>query len=93
MTNAVYKVYDDEWEEIMGEGQIREFAISQVCNCPDDFLEENIYQVEGKDKEKLIEVANKILNTRNFMASDLTANEVSLILTERCFDVEKLNIY
>ena len=93
MTNAVYRVHDDEWEGIMGEGQIREFAISQVCNCPDDFLEENIFMVKGKDKEKLLEVANKILNTRNFFASDLTAKDVELILTERLFDVEKLNIY
>ena len=89
----IYKVYDDEWEEIMGEGQIREFALSQVHNCPDDFLEENINQVEDKDKERLLDVVNRILNNRNFFAHDLTAKEVSLILTERCFDIEKLNIY
>lgn len=89
----IYKVSDDEWEQIMGEGQIREFALSQVQNCSDDFLEENISQVEGNDMKKLIEVANKILNTRNFMPSDLTAKDVELILTERCFDVERLNIY
>lgn len=93
MTKPIYKVYDDEWEQIMGEGQIREFALSQVWNCSDDFLEENINQVEGKDKEKLIEVVNRILNNRNFFAYDLTAKEVGLILTERCFDVEKLNVY
>ena len=92
MTN-VYKVYDDEWEEIMGEGQIREFALSQVRNCSDDFLEENINQVEGKDKEKLLEVVNRILNSRNFFAHYLTIKEASLILTERCYDIEKLNIY
>ena len=89
----IYKVFDDEWEEIMGEGQIREFALSQVQNCPDDFIEENICQVEGKDKTKLVELADKILNTRNFMPSDLTAKDVELILTERCFEVERLNIY
>lgn len=89
----IYRVYDDEWQEIMGEGQIREFALSQVQDCSDDFLEENINQVEGKDKERLIELTHKILNTRNFMAYDLTAKEVGLILTERRFDVEKLNIY
>ena len=88
----VYKIYDDNWEAIMGEGQLREFALSQVHNCPDDFLEENINQVEGKDKEKLLEVVNRIQG-RNFFAYDLTAKEVGLILTERCFDIEKLNVY
>ena len=88
----IYRVYDDEWQEIMGEGQIREFALSQVRNCPDDFLAENINQVEDKDKERLLDVVNRI-NGRNFFAYDLTAREVGLILTERCFDVEKLNIY
>ena len=42
---TIYKVFDDEWEEIMGDTQIREFAISQVCNCPDDFIKENITQI------------------------------------------------
>lgn len=93
MTKPIYKIYDDEWEAIMGERQIKEFALSQVQNCPDDFLEENISQVEGKDKEKLLEVTDRILNSRNFFANDLTAKEVGLILTERCYDVEKLNVY
>ena len=89
----VYKVSDDEFEEIMGEGQIREFALSQVQNCPDDFLEENINQVEDKDVKKLVKLADKILTSPNFVASSLTEKEVTLILTERCFDIEKLNIY
>ena len=90
---TIYKVYDDEWEAIMGEGQIREFALSQVQNCPDDFLEENIFIVKGKDKDKLLEVTSRILNNRNFFANNLMGREVELILTERCFEVEKLNVY
>ena len=89
----IYKVSDDDWEAIMGEGQIREFAVSQVQNCSDDFLEENISQVADEDISKLIEVADKILNSENFMASELTYKEVELILTDRCYDIEKLNIY
>ena len=88
-----YKVSDDEWEQIMGEEQIREFALSQVQDYPDYFTKENISQVEGNNKVKLMELANKILNTRNFMPHNLTAKDVELILTERCFDVERLNIY
>ena len=88
----IYKVSNDEWEEIMGEGQIREFALSQVQNYPDDFIEENINQVDNKDKDKLLDVVRRI-EGRNFFAHDLTAKEVGLILTERCFDIEKLNVY
>ena len=29
----------------------------------------------------------------NFNAKDLTMKEVKLILTERCFDIEELNVY
>ena len=88
---GIYKVCDDEWEQVMGETQIREFAISQVHNAPDDFLPENIDMVE--DKERLIELAGKILNSPNLSPNILTMKEVELILTERCFDIEELNIY
>ena len=91
MTNKVYKVYDDELEMVYGETQIREFAISQVFNCPDDFLKENITQVE--DKDRLVKLAEEITNNKNFDTKDLTMKDVRLILTERCFDIEELDIY
>ena len=78
-------------KKIMGETQIREFAISQVHNSSDDFLPENIGVVE--DKERLIKLAEKILNSPNLLPSILTMKEVELILTERCFYIEELNIY
>ena len=91
MTNKVYRVSDDELDEIMGETQIREFAISQVHNCSDDFIAENICMVD--EVNKLVEVAQRILNNPNLLPSSLTMKEVELILTERCFDIEELNIY
>ena len=89
----VYRVYDDEWEQPMGEIQIREFAISQVYNSPDDFLPENINFLNTDEKETLVNLANKILNSPNLIPNTLTMKEVKLILTERCFDIEELNIY
>ena len=89
----VYRVYDDEWEQAMGEVQIREFAISQVYNSPDDFLPENINFLNTDEKEKVVNLANKILNSPNLIPNTLTMEEVKLILTERCFDIEELNIY
>ena len=93
MTNKVYKVYDDELEMVYGETQIREFALSQVWNCPDDFLEGNINQAEGEDKDRLVKLAEEINSNENFDVKNLTMKEVRLILTERCFDIEELNVY
>ena len=93
MTNKVYKVYDDELELVYGETQIREFAVAQVWNCPDDFLEENIFQAEGEDKDRLVKLADEINSNENFDVKNLTMKEVKLILTERCFDIEELDIY
>ena len=93
MTNKVYKVYDDELEMVYGETQIREFAVSQIYNCPDDFLEENMFQTEGEDKDRLVKLAEEINSNENFDVNNLTMKEVRLILTERCFDIEELDIY
>ena len=89
----IFRVYDDEWEQVMGETQIREFAISQVFNSPDDFLPENINFLNTDEKERLVELANKILNNPNLLPSELTMEEVGLILTERCFDTEEVEVY
>ena len=91
MTN-IYKVSDDEWEEIMGEEQIREFAISQVFNSPDDFLKENVefFTDDKETQDRIVKLANKITDEDY---TDLTIEEITLILNNRCFEVEKLNIY
>ena len=93
MTNKVYKVYDDELELVYGETQIREFAVSQVWNCPDDFIKENIFQTEEKDVDRLVKLAERISSNENFDVKDLTMKDVRLILNERCFDIEELDIY
>ena len=87
-----YKVSDDEWESIYGFGQLKEFAISQVYNSPDDFLKENIaYFTDNEEtQDKIVKLANKITK-ENY--TDLTMEEITLILNNRCFDIDEITLY
>ena len=88
----VFKVYDEEWEAIVGEVQLREFAVQQVQCSPDDYIEENIWQAKDEDKPMLLEVVQRIWDNK-VEPKDLTDKEVELILTERSYEIEELNIY
>lgn len=85
----VYRVSDDEWEEIMGDEQIREFAVNQVCDCPDDFLEDNI-KGYYENEQGILDLADRILNKGY---TNLTLEEVNMIFNVRCFEYKELNIH
>ena len=87
----VFKVYDDEWSEIMGRQQLKEFAISQVWNCPDDFIRENLeITVEEKDLDKILKISKEILEQD---CPKLSLKDAKLLLMARCFDVEEVELY
>ena len=87
-----YKVHDDEWETIYGFGQLKEFAISQVYNSPDDFLKENVaYFTDNEEiQDKIVKLANKITEEDY---TDLTMEEITLILNNRSFDIDEITLY
>ena len=85
----IYKVYDEEYSEIMGINQLKEFATGQVLNSADDFIEENLKDYY-KNWEEIINLANKILFEKYEIQ---TIDEVKLIFQVRCFDIEEVTVY
>ena len=86
--SKVYRVFDEEWSEIMGTEQLKDFAVSQICNCPDDFLEDNIkgYYVHEK---AILDLADRVLN-KNY--TDLTLEEVNIVFDIRHFEYEEIHV-
>lgn len=85
----IYKVYDDEWQDIMGIEQLKDFATEQVLNSEDDFLQDNLESHEDNWRE-ILELANKILNERYRIQ---TLEEINLVFQVRFFDIEELEVY
>lgn len=84
----IYRVFDDVWEQVMGEGQVCEFAISQVYNCPDDYLVDNLEGYVDNAKE-ISTIAFNILNLKE----TITFEQAKMLLNARCFDLEEIEVY
>lgn len=103
MKTIIYKVYDDEWSEIMGEGQLKEFAVYQtVMNydyTSDEELHENINTYVEKDKQARIkEILDRLYDKNNTesdedFAKTLTVEEAKDLLKLRYFDVDEIEVY
>ncbi len=90
----IFRVYDDEWEQIMGEGQLKEFVISQVWNCPDDYLKENLeYTLDSTQIDKVLELSDMIQKCDDENYPTLSLDDIKLLLSARCFDLEEIEIY
>lgn len=92
---TVFRVFDDEWEDIMGDTQIREFAIDQLCDKYNDFIEESEIDEEYHDK-KLVDEIKKIYD--NFIndnkdMKDLTMENINSIFNAFYFDYEEIEVY
>lgn len=85
----IYKISDDEWGEVFGEGQLKEFATRQVLNCEDDFLEENIKEYND-NWEKILKLVDKIINDEYVIK---TLEEANLIFQIRIYNVEEIEVY
>ena len=87
----VYKVYDDEYSEIMGTEQLREFAFYQLqeyCNIHEEKeLEEDIECYED-DLRFIIYYCYD----NNILAHELSDIQAIELLKLRNFDVEELNV-
>ncbi len=103
MKTTIYKVYDDEWSEIMGEGQLKEFAIYQiVMNYDSDVDEELIDAVEtyiSEDKQaKVKEILDNLCNEGNKISDEdfaktITIEQAKDLLKLRYFDVDEIEVY
>lgn len=95
-TSNVYKVSDDEWEDIMGSEQLRSFALDQMVEkintSDDEEIEEDIDSyVTDKYKDKVREIFKLFPNNEQVLGQ-LTDELAIEILKLRYFDVEKLHI-
>lgn len=87
----IYKVYDDEWEDLMGDEQIREFAILQLCDKAEDFIAEAQEGYQDEAEGKAIETLyNKVVNEDY---TNLTMDEIELVFRVFDFDYDRVYIY
>lgn len=98
---TVFRVYDDEWEQVMGTMQIRKFAFEQTtcfldCNSDEEVEDE----IEGAITLGKREIARKFIKgvqdgtiTSKNYAKHLNEDDAIEVLKLRYFDVEELNVY
>ena len=88
----VYKVYDTEWEEIMGKGQVIEFMINQILNnfVIDDLndKESDLYCYINKLTKIQKNIIEKIFNNEK-----ITFKQAIEILPIRDFYIKEIEIY
>lgn len=89
-TTKVYKVFDDEWEEIMGDEQIRFFAIDQLHDKAEDFIKEAKEGYQDEEDGKALETLYNKVVSQNY--TKLTLNEIRLIFNAFDFNFEELNV-
>ena len=101
----VFKIYDDEWSQIAGENQLKEFALYQLGMCfpseEDEELQYNIKTFIDEDRQSTItELITEFYsnpNNRLFLntefAHKLSIQEAKELLQLRCFDVEEIEIW
>lgn len=85
----VYKVFDEEFEQLVGEKQLNDFAISQVYNCYDEYLEEYIEEIFVNSAE-ILELTKQIVENK---LEVLTVEQSKTLLHIRGFEVEEIEVY
>lgn len=90
---TVYRVYDDEWEEIMGIGQLTEFALNQLCDKYEDFIDEVETPEDYHDKNlvrRIKELGKKVFEDKN---EDLTISEIETVFEAFYFKYKRVTLY
>ena len=91
----IYKVYDDEWEGIMGSGQLKEFSYYQT----QQFLDTHDEEWERECTEDLSNLSkNALEDIKTGLSEGSFVENVSdgiaiELLALRSFDVEELKVY
>lgn len=84
----VYKVYDDEWEAIMGKGMLIEFAKQRATECE---ILANYDEDEIKNSYK--DTAELIKKIEQGEEVELTFNQAVAILVMANYGVETITLY
>lgn len=88
MVTKVYKVYDSEWEDIMGDEQIREFAINQLLDKAEDYIyEHEMFYGSNGTADRLKELYDKVVGEHY---TNLTMKEIELVFNLFDFQYEEL---
>ena len=95
-STQVFKVFDEEWEEIMGSEQLKKFAIDQILN---NYQYENdedlIYTIEdsvtASNRQEIKNLIKQIFDKKD--ATDLTNEQAIEILKIRNFKVKELDVH
>lgn len=87
-TMTVYKVYDDMWETVMGEGQLIEFATNRMDEDTILFDEDEIDEMECSDRVKNA--------YREYVTNDIKPTDIDTvieIINFATFDVDVMELY
>lgn len=100
---TIFRVYDDEMEEIMGNRQLRKFALYQLKEYCDMLTDEEIKDeieicVSEDKKDRIKEIITDFFNFENKYTEENYATKISVkdaieLLKLRCFHVEELKVY
>ena len=86
----IYRVYDDEWQDIMGIEQLKDFATEQILNTStDEFIKQDL-SLYYDNWFEFVNLANKVLNDNYFIQ---TLEEAILALNFRDFEVEEIEVW
>ena len=87
----VQLVYDEEYKQICGKGQLGEFATEQIFNAPDDFIEENLVRRFEPTQIKIIQkIVNYVTNKNETITN---VNHAKLICDVRLYKVKEIEVY
>ena len=100
---TIFRVYDDEWEEIMGSKQLRNFALCQLkehCNMliNEEIKDEIEICVSEDKKDRIKKIITDFFNSENKYTEEnyvtkITVKDAIELLKLRCFDVEEIKVY
>ena len=97
----VYYVYDDEWSDINGEEQLKEFALMQsqekynTCGLEDEIIPEIHSRISEPFIDTVLEIFSRINNKdKNINILELITVDVAIqLLKLRDFKVDIIYVY
>lgn len=96
----VYKVFDDEWSEIVGSTQLKYFAYEQTIEFINTNSKEEVTEIVGNSiTPSLKELVTNLISdvetgvTKTSFAENISDGVAIELLKLRRYTVEELNIY
>ena len=85
----VYKVYDDEWNDLFGKNQLCDFTTTWVCEHEDDYLPENLKLFyEPKQVREITKLVKTVVNGEYVK----TVKQAKLLLSVCSFKINELDL-